>query len=119
MELACRVTWELPEDDAAQRPAAAAKGPQTLGEGIVDLTRTSRASWDAPSSRAGQAADVSSRTAQSTTQLPHFSAEQQLSAAQDPGLAIKGADEEDLLSCLVVVPIGVEDPALGGWCNLA
>ena len=116
--LGCRVTWELAEDDAAQRPAVAAKAPQILSEGIVDLTRTLRASWDAPGGRAGQASEFGSGTVQSTTQQPHGGAEQQLCAEQDNGMTIKHTDEHELLSCLVVVPIGVEDPALGGWCNL-
>lgn len=54
---------------------------------------------------------------QSTADLPS-KASQQVHAEQDAGAAVKGADEEDLLSCLVVVPIGVQDPALGGWCNM-
>ena len=95
----CRVTWELPEEpEAAHDTAGHAVQPVQLRQisSRQGLRRNGSSSkWGRQPARMAVAA-----------------------AEDDAGRAVTGQAEQELLSCLLVLPVGLPDPAMGGWCNL-
>ena len=119
----CRVTWEVPEDG---QPA---QGQSHTPSPALQPARRSRSSQEAAceaqSDSQGEQAPLSQRL-QSRSSLRGSSKRlsmgsgartaQQVDA--EGGRLVTGQAEAQLLSCLLVLPLGVPDPAMGGWCNL-
>lgn len=134
-----RVTWELPEGtpQPALRQSRASTDPQmpsqpgTFAPGTrqLDPSSSRRSSFrqaadlQAPQhGNAPESADTRQLTPRrrSSRRSSSFGQPADMEALQhdDAGRQVTGQAEQELLSCLLVLPIGVQDPAMGGWCTL-